>query len=440
MSTRNKQAVQYFILRMIVAWLVVCVLPALVMWLPYLAKGYMLTAQKYSILLVSVGILLANVLLDRLTHFPGQRSVVHILPTLLVVSLLIALVLLVFRLPYSVYYLAVVFSIGTLFLFVSQIIRQYWNKKVIAYIPVGRCQNLPMAADISWLALALTLTESPTLITSAYLTVADKKLITRYDENLNVDAIVADLSSTELDKNWQRFLAQQTLRGVPVYNHLQVHESLTGRSPIQHLYENDLGALQPSQGYSLIKRWCDVMIVILSVPFLLPLLLCVGITIRLESSGNAIFIQNRVGQGGKIFKMYKFRSMRADAPAQNQLMTQANDSRITRVGKLIRKLRIDELPQFYNVLRGEMSLIGPRPELPNNVEELDKKIPFYLYRQIVKPGISGWAQVMQGDGHVENIQAKLEYDFYYIKNFSFTLDFLIVIKTIQTMLTGFGAR
>ena len=132
--------------------------------------------------------------------------------------------------------------------------------------------------------------------------------------------------------------------------------------------------------------------------------------------------------------------MYINAPAQSQLMTQIKDKRITKVGKWIRQWRVDELPQFINVLKGEMSLIGPRPELPTEVVRLEKEIPFYVYRQIVKPGISGWAQVMQGDGHVENIQTKLEYDFYYIKNFSFTLDFLIMIKTLQTMLTGFGAR
>ena len=172
-------------------------------------------------------------------------------------------------------------------------------------------------------------------------------------------------------------------------------------------------------------------------------MLLTAISIYFEDSTQRrpiFFTQYRVGQSGRVFKMYKFRSMRANAPNQNQLMTQANDDRVTKVGRIIRKWRIDELPQLWNVLKGEMSLIGPRPELPTEVERLDKEIPFYIYRQIVKPGISGWAQVMQGEGHVENIQTKLEYDFYYIKNFSFTLDFLIVIKTIQTMLTGFGAR
>lgn len=206
------------------------------------------------------------------------------------------------------------------------------------------------------------------------------------------------------------------------------------------MHENNLGALQPKQGYRLIKWLIDIGIVLLSLPIILPLVLVICLLIMLESSGGPIFVQQRVGQGGKVFNMYKFRSMYINAPAQSQLMTQIKDKRITKVGKWIRQWRVDELPQFINVLKGEMSLIGPRPELPTEVVRLEKEIPFYVYRQIVKPGISGWAQVMQGDGHVENIQTKLEYDFYYIKNFSFTLDFLIMIKTLQTILTGFGAR
>jgi exopolysaccharide biosynthesis polyprenyl glycosylphosphotransferase len=256
----------------------------------------------------------------------------------------------------------------------------------------------------------------------------------------DIEGIVADLSSNKLDEQWQRFLAYQTLQGMPIYNHLQIYESLTGRSPIQHLHENNLGSLQPSILYLAVKRIMDIVLVVITLPIFLIIFALTYIAITLESKGKAIFVQQRVGLGGRVFDMYKFRSMYQDAPNLNQAMTQVNDPRITRVGRFIRKTRIDELPQFINVLKGQMSLIGPRPELPNMVKELDEKIPFYTYRQIVKPGISGWAQVMQGNDHVDDIKTKLEYDFYYIKNFSLTLDLLIVIKTIQTMLTGFGAR
>lgn len=438
MATRSTPLWQHLIVRMLVAWLIICILPAVVMWLPYLKQGYLLTTQKYSLLLVSIGVLSAQLLLDRLTDFPGQRSVVHVLPTLLMVSLLIGLVLLVFRLPYSVYYLAVTTVIGTSYLFMSQILQHRWHQTVMAYIPVGRCQNLPITKDITWLPLALPLSSpsAPSIPLQA-----DTYLITHPDTTLAVEAIVADLSSPKLDKNWQRFLAQQTLKGVPVYNHLQVHESLTGRSPIQHLYENDLGSLLPSQLYLTLKQWLDCALIILTAPLVVPLVLLTIVAIRLESAGDAIFTQERVGQGGKIFKIYKLRSMTKNAEAGGAKMAQTNDARVTKVGKFIRKTRIDELPQFINVLKGDMSLIGPRPEQKSFVDEFDQKIPFYSYRHIVKPGISGWAQVMQGYASDEDeTKVKLEHDFYYIKNFSFTLDVLIVIKTVQTMLTGFGAK
>ena len=444
MAIRPSQLWQHLMVRIILAWLVIGVLPALIMWLPYLHQGYLLTTQKYSLLLVSFGVLLAQLLLDKLTHFPGQRSLIHVLPTLLIVSLLIGLILLIFRLPYSVYYLAVTFVIGTVFLFISQIIQHRGHKTVMAYIPVGRCQNLPITKDIEWLPLALATT--PVVLSmpphaTVYQTITDKKRVIRYDEHLNVDAIVADLSSPQLDKNWQRFLAQQTLNGVPVYNHLQVHESLTGRSPIQHLYENDLGSLLPSQLYLTLKQWLDGAMIILTAPIVMPIVLLTIIAIRLESSGNAIFTQERVGQGGKIFRIYKLRSMAKNAEASGARLAQTNDARVTKVGRFIRKTRIDELPQFINVLKGEMSLIGPRPEQKSFVDEFEQKIPFYGYRHIVKPGISGWAQVTQGYASDEDeTKVKLEHDFYYIKNFSFTLDMLIVIKTIQTMITGFGAK
>ncbi|WP_063226678.1 sugar transferase, partial [Psychrobacter phenylpyruvicus] len=138
------------------------------------------------------------------------------------------------------------------------------------------------------------------------------------------------------------------------------------------------------------------------------------------------------------FQVYKFRSMREKA---EEVLTTENDNRITRVGKFIRKTRIDELPQFINVIKGEMSLIGPRAEFLDFAVELEKEVPFFNYRHIVKPGISGWAQVNQGYATgPEETKIKIEYDFYYIKHISFSLDLLIFFKTIHTMLTGFGAR
>ena len=170
-------------------------------------------------------------------------------------------------------------------------------------------------------------------------------------------------------------------------------------------------------------------------------MLLTALAIRLESPGPALFVQNRVGQKGREFKIYKFRSMRIDSERHGAQFATAGDERITRIGRFIRKTRLDELPQFWNILKGDMSLIGPRPEQKAFVENFEHSIPFYNYRHIVKPGISGWAQVMQGyTADNDTTQIKVEYDFYYIKHFSFSLDVLIFFKTIKTMLTGFGAR
>ena len=170
-------------------------------------------------------------------------------------------------------------------------------------------------------------------------------------------------------------------------------------------------------------------------------MLITAIVIKLESDGPAFFIQNRVGQGGKEFRIYKFRSMGKDSEKHGAQMASANDMRVTRVGKFIRKTRIDELPQFFNVLKGDMSLIGPRPEQKVFVDQFEQEIPFYNYRHIVKPGITGWAQVTHGyAGDADETRVKIEHDFYYIKHISYSLDILSVFKTVKTMLTGFGAR
>lgn len=408
---------RHTIRQLLLSWLVICLAPAVVLWYEYIAEDRVEIPQINSFIIVTLGIIICQAILSKISAFPGQRPLLIVLPILLAVATSMGVFILVFHLTYTVYFLVAAFVIGVVFFFCSQLYQQAERKLCIAYIPLGRLRDFVAVGGETWYALPMPQLDLP-----------------------NVQAIVADLASSEIDDTWQRFLAQQTIAGMPVYNYLQIVESLTGRSPIYYLYENDLGALQPSPIYLFVKRMMDIALVLLSLPITLPIMLCTWLAIRLDSTGKAIFSQTRIGQGGKPFVMYKFRSMYAHAPAQNQQMTQANDARITRVGRVIRKLRIDELPQFYNVLKGDMSLIGPRPELPNMVTKLEQEIPFYIYRQIVKPGISGWAQVMQGDGHVEDIQTKLEYDFYYIKNFSFTLDFLIVVKTVQTMLTGFGAR
>lgn len=412
-------------IRLLVGWLIIAFLPAFLRWQNRLLHGNLIDTQLNSLLLASIGVVMVTLGLHKLAQFPGRPSYIYILPTLLAVALLLAGVIVMLRLPYSVYYLLYASLAGLLFFTVSQYLEQKANRPVLAYIPLGHWQNfdeiLQSTQHTDWVRL-----DTP------HLTPA---------QNAQVQAIVADLSAPQLDENWQRFLTEQTLQGRAVYNNRQVLESLTGRLSIKHLYENELGSLLPSPQYLWLKQLFDSLIVLITAPIVLPICLLTAIAIRLESSGKVIFVQERVGQGGKLFKIYKFRSMTTDAEKHGAKLAQQNDARVTKVGKFIRKTRIDELPQFINVLKGEMSLIGPRPEQMSFVKAFEQSIPFYNYRHIVKPGISGWAQVTQGyAGNEDETALKVQYDFYYIKHISFALDMLIVIKTIQTMLTGFGAR
>jgi len=257
------------------------------------------------------------------------------------------------------------------------------------------------------------------------------------------DGVIVDLRA-DIPGHWEQFLTSCVLAGVPVYHVTLAQERLSGRLDIRHLSENMLTSHDPHHAYLALKRVIDTLGALAALLVLGPLMLVVGALIRLDSPGPALFTQQRVGKRGSRFTIYKFRTMRigAAAPAShNDAMTRDHDPRITRLGAFLRKSRIDELPQILNILKGEMSWIGPRPEAAPLAAWYEKQLPFYQYRHIVPPGITGWAQVNQG--HVtdpSDVLDKLHYDFFYIKNFSIWLDMLIVLKTLRTMLTGFGAR
>ena len=189
------------------------------------------------------------------------------------------------------------------------------------------------------------------------------------------------------------------------------------------------------------KRAIDLIAIALVLPLVIVIAVVTAIAIKLESRGAVFFWQKRVGMNGKVFNMLKFRSMTSDSEKNGSQFAQSNDMRVTRVGKFIRKFRVDEIPQLWNVVKGEMSIIGPRPEQESFVNEFNKTIPNYALRHMVMPGITGLAQTEQG--YVADAEAtitKLEYDLYYIKNMSLLTDAQITMKTIYTILTGFGAR
>jgi sugar transferase (PEP-CTERM system associated) len=190
------------------------------------------------------------------------------------------------------------------------------------------------------------------------------------------------------------------------------------------------------------KRSLDLAAGIAGLILSAPVMLLVSIAIRLDSRGSILYRQTRVGMGGKCFQVLKFRSMRPDAEAGTgaQWATD-NDPRVTRIGRFLRKYRFDELPQFINVIRGQMSLVGPRPERPEFVEDLRKQISYYDERHSVRPGVTGWAQVQYSYGNtVEDAIRKLEYDLFYLKNFSTFFDCAIILDTVRIVLTGRGGK
>jgi exopolysaccharide biosynthesis polyprenyl glycosylphosphotransferase len=232
--------------------------------------------------------------------------------------------------------------------------------------------------------------------------------------------------------------------GVRVYGIADFYEQMWFKVPVLHTKQ---GWLVFAHGFDLlhnplglrIKRLTDVMLALALLLIASPLMAIVAVLIRLESRGPAIFRQARTGLGGREFEILKYRSMTNDAERDGPQWALRSDPRVTRLGRLIRLLRIDELPQLVNVLKGEMSFIGPRPERPVFNETLEKEIPLYNLRHLVRPGITGWAQVMYPYGaSVDDAREKLQYDLYYIKNYSVLLDIGIVFKTLRVVLLGKG--
>jgi exopolysaccharide biosynthesis polyprenyl glycosylphosphotransferase len=186
----------------------------------------------------------------------------------------------------------------------------------------------------------------------------------------------------------------------------------------------------------------DLVVSVIGLLVSLPVMLLVALAVRLDSKGPIIYRQTRIGRRGRCFEVAKFRSMTNNAESENGAQwASENDPRVTRVGRFLRKYRLDELPQFFNVIRGEMSFVGPRPERPYFVEELRKTIPYYDERHSVRPGLTGWAQVQYSYGSsIEDAFNKLEYDLFYLKNMSLAFDFAIIFQTIRIVLGGRGGR
>jgi exopolysaccharide biosynthesis polyprenyl glycosylphosphotransferase len=260
----------------------------------------------------------------------------------------------------------------------------------------------------------------------------------------NITEIVVT-SISKLDEATFRGLMDAYEKGVAVIPMPLLYERLTGRVPVEYVSDN-WAVVLPTDGatlfdpYPAIKRAVEIVLSFAGMCVLVPLLPLIALLIRLDSRGGTFYSQKRVGYKGRIFRVYKFRTMVQNAEAgTGAVFSQQGDPRVTRVGRFMRKTRIDELPQLYNILRGDMSLIGPRPERPEHVRRLGQKIPFYRTRLTVRPGLTGWAQVRYGYGSTdEDALVKLQYDLYYIRHQSPLLDLTILIRTVGRVLKMSG--
>jgi exopolysaccharide biosynthesis polyprenyl glycosylphosphotransferase len=230
-------------------------------------------------------------------------------------------------------------------------------------------------------------------------------------------------------------------RGVQITPMFALYQDLTGRVPVSHLGDDWYVALpahvkKNARTYMMFKRAYDFVLALITLMFCAPVMPLVALAIKLDSPGPILFKQMRVGVGGRAFRIVKFRTMRRDAEKNTgAVWATDHDPRITRIGRFLRKSRLDELPQLWNVLVGDMSFVGPRPERPEFDEELEHEVPFYRARRAVRPGLTGWAQVCHGYGNTMfDALRKVEYDLYYIKNESFYLDLMILFRTIAVVL------
>lgn len=375
-----------------------------------------------SIISGAIAIIISSTIANRVQNYPGVSGISAVVPSFIAGHGIIVIYFFTTRFPYSNYFLVLSFFVGIISYTILHFFINRRDRRRFYFVPGGRISSLKPSSHFD--------------------------LVEMKNPQLPVDrraAIIGDLHH-DLEAEWESMLAQAALRSIPVYHYKPIKESLTGRVEIDHLSENVHGSLTPNKTYLRFKFVIDIVISLLLLPLLFLPLLLVAFLIRRESAGPAIFRQERIGYRGQPFTVFKFRTMRQEcdperATSRDASMTRDQDSRITKLGKFLRKTRIDELPQIVNVLRGEMSWIGPRPEAAPLSSWYAREIPFYAYRHIVRPGVTGWAQVNQG--HVtdlEDITTKLQYDFYYIKNFSYWLDTLIALRSVGVVFTGFGAR
>jgi lipopolysaccharide/colanic/teichoic acid biosynthesis glycosyltransferase len=367
-----------------------------------------------SLVVATAAIVAAHLSFQRMGLLPLISAKSIILPTFLLAFGAALLSLLVIKIPIGRYHIWTAFSISLAWYFGVAVLRYRLLRPTIGLIGIKPEDMNELPENVTW------------------------QEITKPILCAKVAAVVVDPHAS-FDLEWSQFLTRLVLDGIPVYHRAHIEEGLSGKVYFRSHADNNFGALLPSFAYLKLKRLIDIMVAIIILPFFLLILALAALIIKFDSPGPIFFQQPRTGFRGETFLCFKLRTMQSDmgGPAY----TTEDDVRITQCGRYMRKWRIDELPQIFNILKGEMSWIGPRPEAVSLATLYEQNVPFYGYRHAVLPGISGWAAVHQGNvALVDAASEKLAYDFYYIKYFSFWLDFLIALLSLRTIVSGFGSR
>ena len=257
----------------------------------------------------------------------------------------------------------------------------------------------------------------------------------------NIQAVIIDRHFA-YNKTWKNLIIHATQNDIIIFTYIEYNELIEQRLSLEQLNENWMrGSFSIPLWYLWLRNLFEFLLIVLLTPFFCVLILVVGFIILITMGKPIFYTQYRVGKNDKPFKIYKFRSMIKTAEKNGPQFTMKNDTRITRVGAFMRKHRIDESPQFINILKGDMSLIGPRPEQKSFVDQFNTTLPLYKLRRLIKPGITGWSMVNHGYANNENeMKVRLQYDLYYVKHVSFILDLKIILRTIFVVLTGFKVR
>jgi lipopolysaccharide/colanic/teichoic acid biosynthesis glycosyltransferase len=373
----------------------------------------------HSMMCCSLGVVLTHIFFHYLSHYPGENNFSSAIPATLLGFAIVLLVIVLGQFAFS-RFLVIAGFIGTLSWYsLVNFRRDRKTRTYLALAPVGTARELSKIKGVHWLKLP------------------HPEDVTRVK---NSDGVVIDLAA-DLSKEWSDFLIKCAGEGVPVFDSTKTREWLTGRVNLVHAGDIGLDALLPKRGYIVFKSIIDFALAIITLPVILPIIALAAAAIKFDSPGPVFFVQKRMGLRGKVFNCYKLRTMRERAEDLGPSFTILGDPRITRVGRVLRKFRVDELPQVFNILKGDISWIGPRPEAVALAVEYQQHIPFYAFRHAVKPGISGRAAIRQGNvAEIEAAREKLEQDLFYIKHLSPALDVFIAAKTIWIVLTGYGSR